>query len=134
MWSVRRLALVLAVATAAARALAPPAAARRTIKLRVPRFVVPPNSNREVCTFVPVPMSKPFDLSGSVIVNLGGDELSFTTHHFLMWVYQGKDVDRFPPKGQIVVMKPGGGASPEFGTADTSQRALTGAGPRHARA
>ncbi len=126
MLSVRRRSFVLAVATAAALAMAPPADARRTIKLRVPRFVVPPNSNREVCTFVPVPMSKPFDLSGSVIVNLGGDELSFTTHHFLMWVYQGKDVDRFPPKGQIVVMKPGGGACLDFGPADTNQRTLIG--------
>src|SRR3989475_9425415 len=114
MWSVRRLSLVLAVATAAALATAPPADARRTIKLRVPRFVVPPNSNREVCTFVPVPMSKPFDLGGSVIVNLGGDE-SFTTHHFGMWVYQGKDVDRFPPKGQLVDSK----ACLDFGPADT---------------
>src|SRR5438094_2708490 len=126
MSSVRRRSFVLAVATAAALAMAPPADARRTIKLRVHRFVVPPNSNREVCTLVPVPMSKPFDLSGSVIVNLGGDELSFTTHHFLMWVYQGKDVDRFPPKGQIVVMKPGGGACLDFGPADTNQRTLIG--------
>src|SRR2546428_13492660 len=66
-------------------------------------------------------MSKPFDLGGSVIVNLGADE-SFATHHFLMWGYQGKDVERFPTKGKIVDSK----ACLDFGPADTNQRTLIG--------
>src|SRR5881296_2383475 len=121
MWSVRRLALVLAVATAAALATAPPADARRTIKLRVPRFVVPPHTDREVCTFVRVPMKKPLDLGASVIVNVGGRG-SFTTHHFLMWVYEGTDIDRFPPRGQLVDSK----ACLDFGPTDTNRRTLIG--------
>ena len=121
MWSVRRLALVLAVATAAALATAPPADARRTIKLRVPRFVVQPHTDREVCTFVRVPMKKPLDLGASVIDNVGGGS-SFTTHHFLMWVYEGTDIDRFPPKGRLVDSK----ACLDFGPADTNRRTLIG--------
>jgi len=43
---------VFVAAAAAALAIAPPAAAGRTIRLKVPRFVVPPHTDREVCTFV----------------------------------------------------------------------------------
>ena len=121
MSSVRRRSFVLAVATAAALAMAPPADARRTIKLRVPRFVVQPHTDREVCTFVRVPMKKPLDLGASVIDNVGGGS-SFTTHHFLMWVYEGTDIDRFPPKGRLVDSK----ACLDFGPADTNRRTLIG--------
>src|SRR5437667_3112029 len=118
---VRHLSFVFVAAAAAALAIAPPAAARRTIRLKVPRFVVPPHTDREVCTFVRVPMKKALDLGGSVIVNVGGHG-SFTTHHFLMWVYEGKDVDRFPPKGQLVDSK----ACLDFGPTDTNRRTLIG--------
>ena len=119
--SVRRLSCVLAVVTAAALAMAPPAHARRTIKLKVPSFVVQPHTDREVCTFVRVPMRKPLDLGASLIVNVGGQG-SFTTHHFLMWVYEGTDISRFPPKGQLVDSK----ACLDFGPADTNRRTLIG--------
>src|SRR5216117_2385707 len=119
--SVRHLSFVLVAAAAAALAIAPPAAARRTIRLKVPRFVVPPHTDREVCTFVRVPMKKALDLGGSVIVNVGGHG-SFTTHHFLMWVYEGTDVDRFPPKGQLLDST----ACLDFGPADTNRRTLIG--------
>src|SRR5438046_7571368 len=115
--SVRHLSFVFAAAAAAALAIAPPAAARRTIRLKVPRFVVPPHTDREVCTFVRVPMKKALDLGGSVIVNIGGHG-SFTTHHFLMWVYEGTDVDRFPHKRQLVNSK----ACLDFGTTDTNRQ------------
>jgi len=120
--SVRHLSFAfVAAAAAAALAIAPPAAARRTIRLKVPRFVVPPHTDREVCTFVRVPMKKALDLGGSVIVNVGGHG-SFTTHHFLMWVYEGKDINRFPPKGQLVDSK----ACLDFGPTDTNRRTLIG--------
>src|SRR5216117_3493004 len=119
--SVRHLSFVFAAAAAAALAIAPPAAARRTIRLKVPRFVVPPHTDREVCTFVRVPMKKALDLGGSVIVNVGGHG-SFTTHHFLMWVYEGKDINRFPPRGQLVDSK----ACLDFGPTDTNRRTLIG--------
>src|SRR6266446_460643 len=121
MSSVRRVSFVFAAAAAAALAIAPPAAAGRTIRLKVPRFVVPPHTDREVCTFVRVPMKKALDLGGSVIVNVGGHG-SFTTHHFLMWVYEGTDTSRFPPKGQLVDSK----ACLDFGPADTNRRNLIG--------
>src|SRR5205809_423908 len=119
--SVRRLSFAFAAVAAAALAVAPPAAARRTIKLKVPRFVVPPHTDREVCTFVRVPMRKPFDLGGSVIVNVGGHG-SFTTHHFLMWVYEGMDIEAFPHSRKPMDSK----ACIGFGPADTNQRTLIG--------
>src|SRR3989441_12103242 len=119
--SVRRLSFVLAVVAAAALAIAPPVYAGRTIRLKVPRFSVMPHTDKEVCTFVRVPMNKAFDLGGSVIVNVGGHG-SFTTHHFLMWVYEGTDIDRFPPKGQLVDSK----ACLDFGPTDTNRRTLIG--------
>src|SRR5207249_1909180 len=124
MSSVRRLSLVLARATATALAVTPPAHARRTMKLKVPRFVVPPRSDREVCTFVRLPMRKTFDLGGSVIANVGMNS-TFTSHHFLIWVYNGTDLNAFPPKGQLVDSK----ACLDFGPTDTNRRTLIGGPP-----
>ena len=111
-----RLLLVLLAATLA---VAPSAHAKRVIHLKVPKFVVPPRSDREVCTFVPLPMKKTFDLSGSTVANIG-IKPTFTTHHFLMWVYQGTDLSAFPKEGTIVDSK----ACLDFGPTDTNQRAL----------
>ena len=119
--SVRRLVPVLALAAATALAVAPPAHALRTIKLRVPSFAVPPRQDREVCTFVRVPMRKPFILGGATIKNIG-TSTSFNTHHFLMWAYEGTDLSKFPPKGKLVDSK----ACLDFGPADTNQRTLIG--------
>jgi hypothetical protein len=95
------------------------ALASRTIRLRVPSFSVPPHSDKEVCTFVPVPMNGPFNFQKSLVVNVGGDK-HFTTHHFLAWVYNGKSIDGFPKRGQIVESK----ACLDFGPADTNTRTL----------
>ncbi len=119
MLSARRLSLVLAVATAAALAAAPSAHARRTIKLKYPTFTVPPRSDRETCTFVRLPMKKPFDLGSSVVTNIGITS-TFTSHHFLLWAYEGTDIEKFPPKGQLVDSK----ACLDFGPTDTNQRTL----------
>jgi hypothetical protein len=126
MRSVCRLSLYLAVVSVMMLAVAPPADARHTIKLNVPRFVVQPHTDREVCTFVPVPMSEPFDLGGSLIVNIGGRG-AFTTHHFLMWVYEGTDMGKFPAQGQLVDSK----ACLDFGPTDTNQRTLIGGAQQH---
>jgi len=117
MRSVRRLSLYLV--TVMALAVAVPAHALHTIKLKVPKFVVQPHTDREVCTFVPVPMSEPFDLGGSLIVNIGGRG-TFTTHHFLMWVYEGTNLGAFPAPGTLVDSK----ACLDFGPGDTNQRTL----------
>ncbi|MCI4351758.1 MAG: hypothetical protein L3K15_09650, partial [Thermoplasmata archaeon] len=90
------------LAAASVLAFAPPANARRTITLKVPKFVVPPRSDREVCTFVSIPLKeKEFDIAASDIVNLGVRK-DFVTHHFLIWSYAGNDVSAFPPQGAVV--------------------------------
>jgi len=118
MLSLRALA-VLAVAALVSAIAPPPAVAARTIRVHVPRFEVPPHSDREVCTFVPVPMNGPFNFQKSVVVNLGGDK-HFATHHFLAWVYNGKSIDGFPKRGEIV----NSSACLDFGPADTNTRTL----------
>jgi hypothetical protein len=113
-------ALALVAVTALVSAIAPsPALAARTIHVRVPRFDVPPHSDREVCTFVPVPMDASFNFQKSVVVNVGGDK-HFATHHFLAWVYNGTTVDGFPKRGEIVESK----ACLDFGPTDTNTRTL----------
>jgi len=112
--------LALLVAAMIAGAANPSASlGARTIRLHVPSFVVPPNSDREVCTFVPLPMGTDFNFQKSVVVNVGGDR-HFTSHHFLAWVYNGTSIDGFPKRGQIVDSK----ACLDFGPTDTNNRAL----------
>jgi len=50
--------------------------AARTIRLRVPPFPVPPHSDREVCSFVPIEMSEPFNFQKSIVVNVGAGILT----------------------------------------------------------
>jgi hypothetical protein len=111
---------LFALATLVALAAAP-AASARTMVLKFPRFTVPPHSDREVCTFIPVKGKKAFASSGFEIVNKGGRS-DFLTHHFLMYFYTGSDVDQFPPKGQVV----DSAACLDFGPADRNQRVLIG--------
>ena len=118
MLSFRALA-VLAVAALVSAVAPPPAQAGRTIRMRVPSFVVQPHTDREVCTFVPVPMSDAFNFQKSVVVNFGGDK-HFTSHHFLAWAYNGTTVDGFPKKGEIVDSH----ACLDFGPTDTNTRML----------
>jgi hypothetical protein len=113
-WSLALAALMLIAA-------ATPAHAGRTISLRFPPFEVPPKSDLELCTFVPMPMKKPFEIVGSRIQNVGVRP-DFVSHHFLMWTYDGKDVEKFPAKGQLVASK----ACLDFGPTDTNQRSLIG--------
>src|SRR5207248_5811390 len=115
-----RRALALFAVAALASAIAPPSAlAARTIRLRIPSFVVQPHTDREVCTFVPVPMKDAFNFQKSVVLNIGGDT-HFATHHFLAWVYRGATVDGFPKRGVIRDDK----ACLDFGPADTNTRTL----------
>lgn len=124
--SLRALALFVAAAVGAA-AVPSSAHAGRVFHLRVPKFQVDPHTDREVCTFVPIPMDEAFNFQKSVVVNVGGGK-TFTTHHFLAWVYNGTDIEKFPPKGQLVDSK----ACLDFGPADTNTRTLI-AGAQAAR-
>jgi hypothetical protein len=113
----RILVLVLGLAALAA---APATAARRArpINVRVPRFTVPAHSDREVCHFVRVKTNGPFDLGASSVVNQG-NKLQFTSHHFIMWAYAGKEMDAFPAN-KVVDSK----ACLDFGPADQTVRHL----------
>ena len=111
----------LALVALVLAAVAGPAQAGRTISLRFPPFEVPPHSDLELCTFVPLPMKKPFEVVGSRIQNIGVKS-DFVSHHFLMWTYDGKDVEKFPGRGQLVASK----ACLDFGPTDTNQRTLIG--------
>ena len=110
---------LLGALLAASLAIAPTASARHAVHLRVPRFSVPPHSDREICTFVALPMKKGFDLSANTVANVG-IKSDFTTHHFLLWTYQGTDIAAFPAKGVIQESK----ACIDFGPNDTNDRAL----------
>jgi|SRR5581483_3954802 len=111
----------LGLAAVAVLLLAPPALARRTIRLNFPKFDVPPRTDRELCTIFRLPMRKAFDLAKFSITNVGVSP-TFTSHHFLMWVYNGTDLSAFPPDGQMVESK----ACLDFGPADTNTRTLIG--------
>lgn len=117
----RRTLVLLATGVLALLAGAAPAAAGRAIALKMPRIEVPPRSDREVCTFVRLPRREVLETGGSLIVNVGGSS-SFTSHHFLMWAYQGASVDAFPPKGVVQ----NGEACLDFGPIDRNQRMLIG--------
>ena len=67
--------------------------ARRPITLKVPKYEVGPLTDREVCTFVPVPGDAPFDLGGWVVDNKGVDGHVSTSHHFILYAYVGDDLD-----------------------------------------
>jgi hypothetical protein len=101
-------------------ALATPAlaAAPRPIQLAFPRFTVPSHSDREVCTFVRLKRREAIELAGSAVVNLGGRQ-DFTSHHFILWAYTGKDVDSFA-RNKVVDSK----ACLDFGPADRNSRSL----------
>ena len=55
----RRLALVLVLGLFALPGVA--GARGKTLTLKFPRFEVPPHSDREVCTFIKLPLKKAYD-------------------------------------------------------------------------
>jgi hypothetical protein len=91
----------------------------RPIVLKTPPMVVPPGSDREVCSFVRLSKKKAMQLGGELVVNIG-NRPGFTSHHFLIWAYTGTHVDEFPAQGQIQ----DGEACLEFGPSDREQRVL----------
>ncbi|HLK11149.1 MAG TPA: hypothetical protein VKW76_07205 [Candidatus Binatia bacterium] len=116
----------LALATLVLVLPALPASARRArrLTLRVPAFTVPPNSDREVCTFVAVPADQPYDVVEVAIANRRVPRgVRFTSHHFLLYAYTGKDVSAFAPyEGKV---KDSHGCI-DFGPSDTNARVLLG--------
>src|SRR5262249_41214024 len=67
--------------------LAPaPLLARRSLTIRMPTFDVPPHSDRETCTFLPVPSRQPVNVTDVIVNNLGW-KASFVSHHVVVSVY-----------------------------------------------
>jgi hypothetical protein len=85
----RNLSIVLVTLAAL---LGSPAHARRLrpVVIKLPTFDLPPSSDREICTFVPLAMNG-IDLSGWVIANHSGDQHT-TSHHFIIYAYRGTDL------------------------------------------
>jgi hypothetical protein len=116
-----RAAVLLATGLLTLLAVAPPAFAGRARVIKFPRFEVPARSDREICTYVRIPRKDGIDIGGSLIVNVGGNE-EFTSHHFLMWSYTGKDPAGFGAPGELVDSK----VCLDYGPPDRSQRVLVG--------
>jgi len=96
---------IAAITVAVALLASPAGAARpRPITLHFPRYEVPADSNREVCTFVRVPMKEGYDVAGQAIVSLHvRPGVRNTSHHFLVWAYTGTDIDGFAPvEGKLI--------------------------------
>ena len=124
MRTIRRTLALLAAAGILHCVLAPPALAGRArpIFLKFPRFEVPPNSDREVCTFVKLPRTGAYDARGTLIVNLGGNA-HFASHHFLLYAYTGTQLAEFEQlQGKVVTSK----ACLDFGPTDRNSRHLIG--------
>lgn len=97
----RVLPLVLALAVAS-----PALAGGRKIVLQVPAYDVPPNSDREICTFIRLPVKKALDLGGTIIDNEPVSDHS-TSHHFIIYAYTGADMEQLAAQfeGKIVDSK-----------------------------
>src|SRR5262249_32982750 len=94
----------------------------KSVNLRFPRFSVPPRSDREVCTFAMLKRGEPFDAAGTLIVN-HGNKKDFTSHHFLLYAYSGKELEAFAQyRGKIVDSK----GCLDFGPLDRNSRVLIG--------
>jgi hypothetical protein len=120
----RRILLVVVAASLGAFAAPPMASAghAKSINLKFPRFSVPPRSDREVCTFVKLPRSEPFDAAGTLIVN-HGNKKDFTSHHFLLYAYTGTRLDEFAALQGVIKDSKG---CIDFGPTDTTTRVLIG--------
>ena len=102
MFSSRRAAALAAILLVVSLAHPEGALARRgAMTVHVPSFDVPAFHNREICTFVPLRVHKPMDLSEIVIVNQGGTT-GFTSHHLIVYAYQANLQALVPSAGKVV--------------------------------
>src|SRR5262249_61044174 len=97
MASVRRFLPVAVIASLAVLSAPPVANAghAKSIKLKFPRFSVPPRSDREVCTFVMLERGEPFDAAGSLIVD-HRSRRELTDQHILLFAYTDAPIAASP--------------------------------------
>jgi hypothetical protein len=114
----------LVLAAALAVLVPAPSFARRSVTVHLPEFEVPPQSNREICTFVPVKTKKPMDVSLVLMKNLGANE-GFATHHLILYSYEGDLTPLAGIEGQVAddtaCLNFGGGDSSKLRIVATSQ-------------
>ncbi len=67
---------------------APTPSSARPLTVTIPKFDVPPLSNREVCVFLPLPSKKTMDVGEIRMLNFG-NKASFITHHLIVYAYSG---------------------------------------------
>jgi hypothetical protein len=106
--------------------LTAPAAARerRNLHLRFPRFALPPGADKEVCVFVRIPRTTPFDLA-SIEIRHRGFRQGAAANHFLVYLYTGERLAEFAADaGRVVESR----ACLDLGPADRDRRQLIAAG------
>ena len=106
----------LVLAAALAVLLPAPSFARRSVTVQIPEFDVPPLSNREICTFVPIKTKKPMDV-GLVLMKNRGANAGFATHHLILYSYEGDLTPLAGTEGQVTDDT----ACLNFGTGDSSK-------------
>lgn len=119
---IRRL---VVLSLAAPLLLGAPAHAGRAkpVTLHMPRFDVAPHSDREVCTFVRVPMAHAMDVAGQIIASATRVAAGSTSHHFLLYAYTGTDLDGYAPwEGKVVDSK----NCLDMGPSDATSRVMLG--------
>ena len=108
----------------AALVLVSPAAAKnppRTLKLQFPRTVIPAGGNVEVCVFLRLPVTEPFDLASYQIAQQGFSGTGAVINHFLIYVYSGERLGEFAAQEKQVIESRG---CLDLGPVDRDERQL----------
>jgi hypothetical protein len=82
--------LLLLALVSAAEAKVP-----RTLKVRFPRTVIAAGANVEMCAFVRLPVTEPFDVASYKIDQRGFSGTGIAINHFLVYLYTGERLDDF---------------------------------------
>jgi hypothetical protein len=93
--------LILVPLATAPLAVAKPAP--RTLKLRFPRTLIPAGGNVEVCVFLRLPVTEPFDLASYQITQQGFSGTGAVINHFLIYLYTGERLGEFAAQENQVI-------------------------------
>jgi hypothetical protein len=75
----------------------------RNLKLQFPRTLIPAGGNVEVCVFLRLPVTEPFDLASYQITQQGFSGTGAVINHFLIYVYSGERLDEFAAQEKQVI-------------------------------
>jgi hypothetical protein len=116
--------LLLAAPILLALLAALPAGAKeppRNLKLQFPRTVIPAGGNVEVCAFLRLPVTEPFDLASYQITQQGFSGTGAVINHFLIYVYSGERLGEFAAQEKQVIESRG---CLDLGPVDRDERQL----------